>query len=50
MTIEVGQKIRHKLTAEVMLVTHTGLVGVRLANLDAAIVSENEVEIIDDDE
>jgi len=47
MTIETGQKVKHKLTGELMLVTHTGLIGVRLPNLETAIVSEGEVEIVE---
>ena len=47
MSIEAGQKVRHRLTGEVMLVTHVGLIGVRLPNLETAIVSEEEVEIIE---
>jgi hypothetical protein len=47
MSIQLNQKVRHNLTGEEALVITVGLIGVRLPNMETAIVNEEEVEVVE---
>lgn len=50
MEIKIGQKVKHRLSHQEMIVVDTGLIGVRLPGLETAIINQTEVEEVDEKE